>query len=75
MRRRGVPLLLLLLHLMLHVARISQRDEEHECRDANGNGGTPRQDPAESLDFRARIRVEGDCDFVVELLDLQKVPC
>ena len=61
---------LLLLDLVLHVACIPQRDEEHEGRDADGNGSASREYPAESFDFGAGVRVQGDCDFVVEFLDL-----
>lgn len=56
--------------MMLDVARVPERNEQHERADAHCNSCAARKDPAETLDFAPCIGVERDGDFVVEFLDL-----
>jgi hypothetical protein len=68
MRRWFVPFLL--LKLVLHVTCVPERNEEHERTDANCDGSAAGKHPAETFDFRTRVRVKRDGNFVVEFLDL-----
>jgi hypothetical protein len=76
-RRRLIvtwPLLGFLLLLLVRViaARVElQQDDEHKRHDRYAHGDAPREDPAQTLDFAARVRVELDGDLVVEFLDLR----
>lgn len=55
---------------MLHIARVPQRNEEHKRTHADCNGSTAGKHPTETFNLGARVRIECDCDFVVEFLDL-----
>lgn len=54
-----------------HVSRIVEGEQDHDDGNCKGGSCTAGKYPSYSFDFGSGVRVEGDCDFVIEFLNLR----